>query len=115
MSDRVCPTCHGRHAAICSDAWHASPVTTAPERVRLEPLDVARNETDPKWTPARRAALARVIARARAFVRCADEFAEDYHAALEEHHAALCDALDADGRAWDDGPDAVVTLPEYTP
>lgn len=64
---------------------------------------------DPKWTPARRAALRRTIEAARRFVRAADEFVPEdganfYPDALGEHSDALSDALDAEGRAWDEGP-----------
>jgi hypothetical protein len=64
---------------------------------------------DPKWTPARRAALRRTIEAARRFVRAADEFVPEdganfYPDALGEHSDALSDALGAEGRAWDEGP-----------
>lgn len=53
---------------------------------------------DPKWTPARRAALRRTIEAARRFVRAADEFVP------EDGANFYPDALDAEGRAWDEGP-----------
>ena len=77
------------------------------------------SDADPRWTPARRAALRRLIEAARAFVRCADEFVPDdgtwfLPGALDERTEALADALDADGAAWDDGA-APAILPEYVP
>lgn len=65
-----------------------------------------REASDPKWTAERLASLRAVIEAARAFVRSADEFvpadgSRFYPGALEEHSAALDDAILADGRAWD--------------
>lgn len=56
-----------------------------------------------KYTPERRAAFVRVVQAARFFVRAVDEFGEDDRSAhgMEE----LVEALDAEGRAWDEGPE----------
>lgn len=59
-----------------------------------------------KWTPERREAFVRVVAAARAFVRSVDEFGEDDRGATAERHEELINALDAEGRSWDEAPDA---------
>lgn len=60
---------------------------------------------DVKYTPERRAAFARVVRAARSFVRAVDEFGEDDFSAVSERHVELINALDAEGRAWDEGPE----------
>lgn len=59
-----------------------------------------------KWTPKRRAAFVRVVQAARFFVRAVDEFGDDDPGATAERHEELINALDAEGRTWDEGPDA---------
>lgn len=63
-----------------------------------------------KWTPERREAFVRVVAAARAFVRAVDEFGEDDPSATAERHEELINALDAEGRVWDEGSDDPLTL-----
>ena len=58
-----------------------------------------------KYTPERRAAFARVVRAARSFVRAVDEFGEDDRGAHGERMEELVEALDAEGRAWDEGPE----------
>lgn len=60
---------------------------------------------DVKYTPERRAAFARVVQAARSFVRTVDEFGEDDFSAVSERHVELINALDAEARAWDEGPE----------
>lgn len=59
-----------------------------------------------KWTPERREAFKGVVEAARRFVRTADEFADDHPEACGEDYEALVNAIDAEGRTWDEGPDA---------
>lgn len=58
-----------------------------------------------KYTPERRAAFVRVVQAARFFVRAVDEFGEDDRSAHGERMEELVEALDAEGRAWDEGPE----------
>lgn len=64
-----------------------------------------------KWTPERREAFGRVVEAARRFVRTADEFGDDHPEACGEDMEALVSAIDAEGRAWDDGPFESVFIP----
>lgn len=67
---------------------------------------------DVKYTPERRKAFGRVVHAARAFVRAVDEFGEDNFSAVSERHVELINALDAEGRAWDEGPAPPPVAPE---
>ena len=69
-----------------------------------------------KWTPERREAFKGVVEAARRFVRTADEFADDHPEACGEDYEALVNAIDAEGRTWDEGPcEPFLILPELGP
>mgnify|MGYP007071583109 CR=1 FL=1 len=59
-----------------------------------------------RYTPERRAAFARVVRAARSFVCAVDEFGEDDRSAHGERMEELINAIDAEARTWDEGPDA---------